>query len=465
MDVLTKIIGHNKGTFRVWLEGRLLNKAGFEPKTRYQIKTEQGAIILTKDEVGFRIVSSRIRADKYIPIIDINSAELLAQFDGLTHVKVVFGNGEIRIEQLASDVRAKERLERTQTKIKNGEALSFTSLFHGGGVMSEALHEGFTQSGVNSRLDVVSELREEMLDQAAISNDSWSENTISLCGKMQELAFDPQIMQKLPQCDLLSAGIACSGASVAGRVKRKLAHPEAHPEVGHLVVSLLALIMRINPTVCIFECVVPYLNSASMDLLRNQLTDMHYELQETVIDSTDWNALEKRKRMFVVAVTKGVNFSFADVMQPEKIVRTLSEILEPMEHDDPRWKTMQGLKDKEVRDAEAGKSFAMQIFDENSSHITTLTKGIQRNRSTDAKIRHPGNDALLRIPTALEHVRAKGISEKFIAGLCEGFAHELAGQSVVWDVVVSLGAAVANSLKNIRAACRAGDELPLFALA
>lgn len=447
MDVSIAPIGQNKGTARVWLQGNTLVRAGFEPRTKYQVSTKEGAIVLIKTDVGVKIreVSSRKRNEKEIPIIDINNAELATMFEGLTQVRVIFKKGEITILPLASEIRAKERIADAVARMEAGEPLTFGSLAHGGGILSHALEAGFAAEGVKTRLAFANEHREDLTDHVMAHNDTWDHDTISLQGPMQEYAFDEWVMRNIGRVNVLEAGLPCSGASVAGRAKRGLTHAEAHPEVGHLVVAFLAVIVRINPAVILLENVPQYQNTASMDIIRNQLRDMCYDVHETIVDGADWNAMEHRKRMVMVAVTQGMSFNFEDLQRPVRIERKLSEILEDIALDDPRWSEMAGLKAKEIRDAAAGKSFAMQIFDGESTKIATLTKGIGKNRSTDPKIRHPENPDLLRIPTPLEHARSKDIPEPLVAELCATTAHELMGQSINYKPFVSVGSLVAKS--------------------
>ena len=237
--------------------------------------------------------------------------------------------------------------------------------------------------------------------------------------------------------------------SVAGRAKRGLKHAEAHPEVGHLVVAFLAIIARINPLAIVLENVVPYANSASMDIIRSQLNDLQYVVHETVIDGAEFGSFEPRKRMVMVAVTKGMEFSFDELVKPVVTAGTLADILEPIAEDDARWSPMHGLKEKAIRDAANNKGFAMQIFTADSEKICTLTKGMAKNRSTDAKIQHPTNPDLLRIPTPLEHARAKQIPESMIAGLSTTIAHEMLGQSVIYSPFVALGRLLASTIKRL----------------
>lgn len=449
MDVKILSIGTNKGAKRVWIEGSMLDRAGFAPKTRYQVKTENGAIILTKQNNGFRIVSARTRADREIPIIDLNSAELLSLFDGLEHVKVTFSQDAISIEPIASEARARARIDTAKEKLSAGDVFTVGSLAHGGGVMDDALMNGLSENGIESTLKFANEIREDLTEHSINLKRSITKNTIVINGKMQEIAFDPAIVNQVGTVDLLFAGLPCSGASVAGRAKRGTSHAEAHPEVGHLVVPFLALVARFNPLGIVLENVIPYASSASMSIIRTMLADLGYEVHETELSGADFGALENRKRLVMVAVTKGMQFDFSQIEKNPKASKTLADILEPIAENDPRWNAMQGLKNKEKRDAENGKSFAMQIFTADSQSICTLTKGLSKNRSTDAKIQHPTNPELLRVPTALEHAKCKQIPPEMIVGLSQTIAHEMLGQSVIYGKMVAVGKLLASYIKTL----------------
>lgn len=462
-------IGQNKGKSRVWLQGEMLASSGFQPQARYEIRHENGSIVLAKSDRGYRNVSAKPQRNRTLPCIDLNSDKVLGAFAGLDHVKVIYREGEIEICPIASELRARERRERAEARMKAGQPLTVGSMAHGGGVLDLALHTGFEEEGVTCELAYANEIRNDLINQSMTVNPVWTTKTIALNGPLQELAFDEAVVRQLPQVDLIWAGLPCSGASVAGRAKRGLAHPEAHPLVGHLTLAFLALVMRTNPVAIVLEQVVPFASSASMDIIRNQLRDMQYDVHETVVDGAEWNAIEARKRFVMVAVTKGMSFNFDDLVRPAKIRRTVAEILEPIALDDPRWSPMVGLKAKEVRDKEAGKSFAMQIFDADSEKLCTLTKGLAKNRSTDAKLRHPEDPNLLRIPTPREHARAKDVPEVLIDGLSDTLSHELLGQSINFKPFVSVGRLVAKTFKamlNSPAPTPANDydDLPLFRL-
>lgn len=111
---------------------------------------------------------------------------------------------------------------------------------------------------------------------------------------------------------------------------------------------------------------------------------------------------------------------------------------------------MQYLKDKEVRDVEAGKGFRMQIYDGSERSIATLTKGIAKRRSTDPFFRHPQDPNLLRLPTIREHSRLKGVPEHLVSGLCQTTGHELLGQSIVYRPVREIARLIGEALLAFR---------------
>lgn len=444
-----KKIGQNRGIPRVWLEGTQTERAGFKPGQKYDVIVQGHTIVLQANPDGSRVVSSKKMGEKQNPVIDLNSRELLAIFDGMSAVRVAVKKGEIYLLPLATEIKKRERFNRLREKLESGEPLTVGSLSHGGGVLSHAIHTGLQNAGIPSKMGFANEIRGELLEQAAAHNDAWTEDTKVFAAPMQELAFDDRGVAQLPKVEVLEMGLPCSGASKAGMAKRGLVHPEAHPEVGHLVVSALVILSKTNAAVVVLENVPNYANSASADILRNQLRDMGYVTHERILNGKQWGTLENRDRWCMVAVTEGIEFDFEQLQPPAARARRLGDALDHIADDDPRWSRMEGLKAKEVRDLAEGKGFRMQVFDADSEHIGTLTKGYAKVRSTDPKIAHPSNPDLLRQLTPAEHARIKEVPEHLVEGLSETVAHELLGQSVVYPPFRDVGQHVGNALNRV----------------
>lgn len=444
-----KKVGQNKGAPRVWLEGTQTARAGFLPGQRFDIEVQGQMVVLQANPDGSRVVSGKRIGERDNPIIDINSRELLAIFDGMAAIRIVVKKDQIYLMPLASEVKKRERFTRLREKLENGDPLTMGSLSHGGGVLSHALHAGLMQAGIGSRLAFANEIRGELLEHAAIHNDAWSENTQVLAAPMQELAFDDRGVASIPKVEILEMGLPCSGASRAGKSKRGLVHPESHPDVGHLVVSALVIVSKSNAAIVILENVPEYAQSASADILRNQLRDMGYNTHERILNGKQWGTLENRNRWCMVAVTDGILFDFEQLQPPGPNARTIADVLDKtIEPDDPRWRSFQYLKEKEVRDAEKGNSFGMQVVSPDDDSVPTLRKGYHKGGSTDPLVQHPDNPELLRQFTAAEHARIKEVPEQIVAGLSNTVAHEVLGQGIVYPPFRDVGMHVGNALNR-----------------
>ncbi|CAN7779336.1 DNA cytosine methyltransferase [Cupriavidus necator] len=466
-----KRIGQNRGAPRVWLD-RQTERAGFEPGQRYDVVVQGRTVVLQANPDGSRVVSSKKDGEKTNPVIDLNSRELLALFDGMSSIRVAVQQGKIYLLPLASELKKQERFGRLREKLEAGDPLAVGSLSHGGGILSHAIHSGLKASGVENRLAFANEIREELLEHAAAHNDAWDENTVPFSAPLQELAFDERGVAQIPKVEILEMGLPCSGESRAGKAKRGLSSGEAHPDVGHLVVGALVILSKANPAAVVFEQVPTYATSASANILRNQLRDMGYVCHERLLRGSEWGALEDRTRWCMVAVSEGIEFDFDQLQPPGRGQQKLGDVLENVPEDHPSWSAMAGLRAKEIRDREAGKNFAMQIFDPDSDHVGTITKGYAKVRSTDPKLRHPSDPNLLRQFLPSEHARIKGVPQHLVDGVSATVAHEILGQGVVYPPFVGVGKHLGESLESVvpgrRPARKSavivnGDDAPLSA--
>lgn len=441
-------ITEHRGSPRFWTQGSAPLKSGFAPGSKFVVTRHGAGILLKLDDAGDRKVSKKETQGKQIPVIDINSAEVLEPLKGCEVARVVFGPGQVLITPTASEVRRQRRLARLKTRMEDGSPLKTAGIAAGGGVLSHAMHTGLKDAGLKVTLAAHNEIREDLSDHASEHNDVICESTQMLNMPLQELAYDEEVMRRVGEVDIAEFGLPCSGASHAGRAKRKLAMMEAHPDVGHLVAAALAILAKLNPVAAVFENVPLYANTASAQLIRQQLRDMGYDTHERELFGPDFGALEARNRWCLVAVTKGIEFDIESLIPEPYVVRKLSDIMEPAEAVADRWSPMEGLKAKQERNAAEGHRFLMQVFDGSESQVSTLTKGISKNRSTDPKFSHPDNPELLRVPTAREHARCKGVPERLIEGLSHTTGHELLGQSIVYQPFRQLAKHLGAALKR-----------------
>lgn len=213
---------------------------------------------------------------------------------------------------------------------------------------------------------------------------------------------------------------------------------EDHPVVGHLVASALMVINRINPSVVVIENVPGYSSSASAQILRHHLRDSGYVVHETTLSARDFGSLENRIRWFLVAVTRGIELDLKDLAPAVRPVKTIGSILDPIEPDADNWRTFDYLKAKQVRDAEKGNGFGMQVVCPDTTSCPTIRKCYSKVGSTDPLLIHPTNPDLLRPFTVAEHARIKEVPEHLVQGLSKTEGHVLLGQSVAYAPVRAL---------------------------
>lgn len=447
-------LGSFRNSPRFYKQGKRLLLAGFAPGKRFKATVEEarGMVVLRVDTAGDRLVSAK-GAD--VPVIDINSAEVLGMFEGMDRIRVVVRAGEICLLALATEVRRAERIERLSRKLEAGEPLRVGSVSHGAGILSHALHAGLAAAGVASELVFANDIEPVYLAQAEAYNDAWTASTAAVSAPLQEFAFDDWAMRQLGgTIDILEGGIPCTAASLAGRAKKGHAQPEDDPDVGHLIVGFLTLIARLNPALVLLENVPSYQNTASMALFRTQMRDLGYEVHERVLEAAEFGALENRKRLAAVAVTKGMVFDFGALVAEKRRALTIGDILDPVPLDAPAWSTMSYLKVKEQRDQEKkatgrpGTWFARQEVTAADIAVPTITKGYNKRRSTDPMLVHPENPELLRLFTPAEHARIKGVPERLIEGMCASRAHEVLGQGICYAPFHAVGRHIGATLRR-----------------
>jgi DNA (cytosine-5)-methyltransferase 1 len=455
--VINATIGKAKGDVaRLWLEGQKLLHAGVKIGTKYLLRSDKALNRLElvpvsgdSPEAGTFTVSKRERNGLVSPLLEVRTDLLKSFFEGCEKVRVAIRSGRIVVTALQIDLKIKERVERLKRKLTEKAALAGGSLFHGVGILDKAIHSGLLAAGVASFIQVGVELESTYLDASLLNNpELWVEESIAINSDIRDITLAGAV----PQLDYLAAGIPCTGASKSGRTKNKLQFAEEHSTAGTLFLDFLEFVKASNPAICVVENVPEYLNSASMAVIRSRLFSLGYDLHETVLAGADFGVLEDRKRMVLVAITKGLGVEFSFPVPPKVRPMKVGDILEDIPLDSPRWKPYDYLAAKEVRDIAAGKGFKRQLVTAESTSVGTLGRGYFKARSTEPFLQHPEDPTLSRLFTAVEHARLKGIPTSMANGFAEGSLHEQFGQSVVYPIFeavgLSIGLAVTGKVVN-----------------
>lgn len=430
-------IAEHRGKRRLWLEGRKLARAGFEPGQKFRLTwdPEINKVILTFDEDGNHRVSRKERNGKEIPIIDVLGNQLDDLFgEGLERAKVTVKRGQISVEVHPDDAATKERFDRLITAVKNGEPISTGALAHGGGVIDHAIHTGLHDLGISSRLAFAVEMDPDTLDASATLNPVWDENSIMIEAPMQEVD-----LRDIPKVDILIAGLPCVGASISGKSKNKITAAEEHPTAGALFVSFLQVVKHSNPGLICLENVKQYANEISATVIRATLKTWGYDIYETTFSGNEMGALEDRTRWCMIAVTKQLAIDLKKLLPIRDKEKSLGEILQNVDPDSDLWKNIGYLIAKQERDRAAGKGFNLNWVDENSTRVGTIGAGYAKNRSTEPRIAHPTKPDWSRLLTPEEHAAVKTIPRELVANLNSTLAHKILGNSCIWTAFRAVG--------------------------
>lgn len=450
----TEVGKTSKGTGRLWFQGEKLLRGQFAPTTTYKRVFKNGNLMLIACKDGEYTVSgkkAKSNTGRIDPVIDICNKDVASWWPIGTKLRAIVRKGKIIIRRAAQIVKQSLRSRRILAKLAAGTALSMVSMFAGAGVMDRALHEGMTSQGINVRSAVVAEIESAYLDanmRANAGTGMFDEHTVFFNGPVQD--FD---LGKVIEADLFCAGIPCTGASTASRARLKTSSAEAHPDAGTMFFTTLEWIKKFQPGVVILENVKSYASTASMTIVRSLLGSWDYEVHEMILNGNAFGALENRDRLVIVAVDTRLA---AEGFNPETIVplqtnpATLAEVLDPVAEDDERWNTYQYLADKEVKDLANGKGFRRQLYTPESESVATLVRGYAKIQSTNPFLLHPTKPGYMRLFTEYEHGRIKGVPAGFVEalGVSRTIAHQCLGQSVVYPVFVSVGAAIGRFLSD-----------------
>lgn len=449
LNIINTRLGVNRGTPRVWLEGKKLISS-FVPGQKIKVHVDSLKKVVsffatTSDDYDYT-VSKRERNGRVRPLIEIKDkvlSEIFGEKGAL--LRVVIKNGSARIEAHGLDKNVTERCLRFCSKIKSGEDLSIGSLFSGGGIIDAAIHKGMKLGGINTYTKFVVEQEQKYLDtMVANQPDLFRSDSILIESKIEAVE-----LRNPPKVDGMVLGIPCTGASRAGITRNKIKAAEFHDEAGACFFYALQLIGLCQPAFIIIENVKEYLKTTSMAVIQSVLKTWGYELQFAVFNGVKFGTLENRDRMVLMAVTKGLNsFDIESVKPVVENTKKVSDILEVIDSDDERWKTYEYLATKEIRDRDEGKGFRRQLLDGTESSVPTIRRLYHKAGSTDPFLKH--SDGLRsRLFTALEHSRIKGIPADSIHGVSNTTAHEILGQSVCFPVFLALGRSIGDWLSDL----------------
>ena len=412
---------------RIWLEGSNVAKAGFLRGYLYNVAYHRmaGKISLTLHKEGTKKVSGRTRNGKDVPIIDLINKSIGEVFPTGTRLRVTFQKGMITIIESKEEVAQKEREKKFVTKVRSGEPLKEATLFAGGGISTEAIHQAIHDAGGTSNVTWIAECELKYVESANQNCMAITDATAILVGTVEEIEDEDY-----GQCDILSFSMPCAGFSKAGRVKHR---QSAEQHSGTALFGVTRAIRSANPAIIISENVREAQDSPIYILLKSELTRLGYTWYEQILDASHTGTFENRPRYWLVALSNGLAATYEGGILPHRDAtsqpKTLNNLLDNVIPEN-MWCENQYLKDKQKRDAAAGKGFAnRQLLLGDETRIGTIGRYYAKKRSTEPFIVRDVDDKE-RLLTPNEHAKVKSIPTHLIQGVPTTTAHEIMGQSV-----------------------------------
>jgi len=457
-------LGDHRGHRRLWLEGRKLEDAGFRPAMRYDadIDATRGIVRLIQREDGGRMVAQRQREGQGPrPIIDLANAVLDRALGHFKRARVAYRPGEIEIAIHPFD-RFGQTREAKLAEVRREGHVRTGGVCVGAGILDQAIHAGLEEAGLHPHSAFAVEIDERYQDLMLERNGALS-GTCSVLGSLDEI--EPST---LPPIDVLIAGLPCTAASLSGRAKKGAGVPERDEDVGHLIVPFLGLIRHAAPVAVVLENVLPYRHTASYEMAKTTLRRFGYRLHEAELSGPAFGAMERRDRLCLLAVDPSLPVDLLegliDTAGGAGDGRTMADILNTVEEDDPRWRDVSYLARKEERDLAGGRNFRRQLVDGADRSIGVIGRGYWKWRSTEPMVPHPSKPTHARLLSPAEHARCKGIDEGLVEGAVPTTAHEVLGQAVIPAAFRAVGAALGRALRRVCDTPKPHTaDLPLFA--
>jgi len=439
-EIINTTVAATKKGNRIWLEGIKLNSLGFTRGSKYSRILEDGVITLSTEENGPLKVSGKRRNGGSVPVIDLCGKwleEVFSEGDLIT-AKIEDGKISIKLHKEGQAQRVLEESLLTSPVLRKGV------LCYGIGVSGHAFQKALDDIGVDSRLELVAEREAKYLQVASKNNNFLTDGTLMLQGDLERVDVDD-----LPNLDILSMSLPCTGHSPAGKTSNKISSAEEHKDAATAVFGAMKIIYKTNPSVIISENVVQARNSATYSLIKAELARLGYTVFEAILGIEESNALENRNRYWFVAISSKIsrNFDLEDLKQyvGEKPYHSIGDLIED---DGPqKFFSPEKFLKREAENKAKGRGFKTQFVTREGTSVNVIPRNYSKRQVSNP---HYLEDGKVRLFNSKEHARLKGIPEKLVEGISETTAHEGLGQSILYSHAYAIGRRVAELIIKLR---------------
>jgi DNA (cytosine-5)-methyltransferase 1 len=416
-DVVSTKVGEHKGSSRIYLQGKYLDRAGFKPSLKLNMQVCNDRIELTVGDEGRNTISKKKSNGALVPVIDILSSSFSEILGDHAEVKVTQGKLTLKPNRIS---RSNSRTNDKSEIVRTG------SIFSGGGFLSLAAKLAGEKCGKKVKEVFGIEINPKYAEVFADNNPE----AIVFNQSVHEVNTDD-----LPQIDLLTIGLPCEPYSTSRRSGAgydKNLPPEAH-ELGDMVfwaLRIVDILAEKGLKSVILEEAPNFLKAGAGYIMINSLKRMGFNVSADVLDSKDYGSIQSRKRTVIVASKD--EFTLPDKSECQS---TLGDILEDASQYDHDWfdkESKAWLYNHWEKQSKKGNNFAKGLikssFDKN---IQALKKRYFAGQGDNPVIAHPTNPEKHRWLTITEFRRLFEVPDSYKLGCPKTTLGEILGQGVV----------------------------------
>tara|TARA_R110000765_G_scaffold61578_7_gene119208 strand:+ start:22 stop:894 length:873 start_codon:yes stop_codon:yes gene_type:complete len=263
----------------------------------------------------------------------------------------------------------------------------------------------------------------------------------------------------LREVDYVTVGYPCVGFSMLAAVENR---DLLHPQCGTLLIPLIAALKEMNPAVIVFENTPRFGESMTLDLIKKSFPD--YNFSQSVVDGHNFNELESRKRVCVIATSKGLptfNMDSVVSMYANEDKPKVSDYLKPIASDSPAWREMAHVK---ARDDMPHLGYRNCLYYGDETKMVTLPASYGPPKAGVPMIAHPTDLDLQRQVQVDEHGELRALPAQLLSVVLDVWkgrhpmvskrgsataAHRLLGNGVSKKIWTSIGNAFGLYLNDL----------------
>lgn len=423
---------------RVWLEGEPLMRAGFMPGDYYSVNLDIDTLQISLNHIPdskaarlrhkakeIRKVSRRQMSGWVKPIVDICNAEITSLFGDFARFRAQAFNGSIQFGIHPEDLARARREVSIVSNIKNG-FITKGDAFLGLGISADSARTAASMCGLKSKQLWAIEMEARYLDVAVQNSPEAYKDAHLFCGKVEEVEKN-----LLEPVDSFSFSMACTNYSSHGITKKKLSSPEMGDEVTSLF-GVVDIIKHVNPALMFSENVPNAMGSVSYELLKKELKRLGYVTHDMILTSKESGAIERRRRYWMVAFSKGLNLDVNDLIPDdhEREYDVFAEIKD-VEISDKAWHPASKLVKRELLNKENGRNFSISRVDDSTKSIGTIPRNYSKHQVSNPHV-FSENGLEYRLLTKTEHAKSKLVPVHLVDNCSSTVAHEGLGQGIAY---------------------------------